>query len=76
MVRTYKRKLWSRNYKFYSSEQLEKCLKAIYKGMTIKRASDKFGIPRNTISNKINKKHQKSVGKKIRTFLNLLKFLI
>ena len=56
MVRKYKKNLGTRHYKNYTSETLSECLNAVKSGMRIKDASEKFGIHRNTISNKMHKK--------------------
>lgn len=62
MPRVYKKKPGSRNYENYSKETLEKCLAEVKNGLPIVQASKKFGIHRNTISNKIRGKHTKPKG--------------
>uniref|UniRef100_A0A2L2Y2L5 HTH psq-type domain-containing protein n=1 Tax=Parasteatoda tepidariorum TaxID=114398 RepID=A0A2L2Y2L5_PARTP len=63
MVRRYKKIPGTRNYRDYTLEKLQQCLQAIAGGMSIAEASRKYKIHRNTISNKIHKKHVKRAGK-------------
>lgn len=65
MVRRYKKIPGTRNYRDYTLEKLQKCLQAVSGGMSITEASREYKIHRNTISNKINKKHKKRAGKQL-----------
>lgn len=59
MVRTYKKKVNSRNYKStYSAAMLAEALDKVKNGeMTLRKASALYQIPRGTLSNRLNKKH-------------------
>lgn len=47
----------------YSEENVKQALAAIEAGMTITAAGKEFNIPRQTLSDKVNKKHLGAVGK-------------
>lgn len=58
----HKRKAGSRKYVDYTSETLEKCLAAVKKGMSQRKAEEIFKIPRRTINNKLKQKHALKPG--------------
>ncbi|VEN60718.1 unnamed protein product [Callosobruchus maculatus] len=63
MPRVYKRKIGSRNYRNYTNERLEEALKNIRQNkLSIRLASEKYGIHRNTLWLKLKGKHNKPHG--------------
>nr|CAI5851337.1 unnamed protein product [Callosobruchus analis] len=63
MPRVYKRKVGSRNYRNYTNERLEEALKDIRQNkLSIRLASEKYGIHRNTLWLKSKGKHNKPHG--------------
>ncbi|XP_039450191.1 uncharacterized protein LOC120429094 [Culex pipiens pallens] len=62
MPRVYKRVPGSRAYRDYEDDNLQKCLKAIARGMTHREASEAYGIPKSTIGNKLYTDRNKDVG--------------
>ncbi|XP_039453007.1 uncharacterized protein LOC120431931 [Culex pipiens pallens] len=62
MPRTYKRAENARGYQKYGEAALQKCLKAIQNGMTHRKASEMYGIPRTTITNRLQGKTGEKVG--------------
>lgn len=66
MVRKYKRQLGSRRYRDYSEDTLRQAVRAIRdRGISCTAASEIFNVPRRTLYNKINNKHQGTVGGQI-----------
>lgn len=64
MAREHRRVVGSRKYKDYRAGQLDAALKDVRSGrMTLRKASKKYNIPLGTLSNKINGKFGKSVGR-------------
>jgi len=63
MTRTYKRKLGSRTYRSYTSQQLEEAVKKIKTGaLTLRKASEKYKISRGTLSNRVRGLHKNKPG--------------
>ncbi|KAJ4429217.1 hypothetical protein ANN_26220, partial [Periplaneta americana] len=61
MMKAYKKGPGKRNYMNCSQDKLEECLKLICEGvLTQRQAAKTYGTHRNTISNKLLGKHQKS----------------
>ncbi|XP_072392346.1 uncharacterized protein [Diabrotica undecimpunctata] len=63
MVRTQKRILGSRKYRNFSEEQLHKAVEAVRSGISLRKAENKFGIPRCSINRAINGKNTGKVGR-------------
>lgn len=63
MVRNQKRAVGARKYKDFSQQQLEKAVEAVKSGMSLRKAQDKFGVPRCSINRKIKGKHSGKVGR-------------
>lgn len=55
-------KAWIPALKNYSPEMLALAIEHVQKGMSHAEAERVFGIPRRTISNKVNEKHKNPVG--------------
>lgn len=67
MARTYKRKEGSRNYGRYSEDstgsRLEKAIRQVKRGkLSIRKASEKYNIPRGTLHNKVRGVHTSQPG--------------
>lgn len=63
MVRTYKRKQGARNYRTYSDAQLSEAVEKIRsREISLRGASIAYNIPRGTLSNRLNKRHQNVPG--------------
>lgn len=63
MARSYKRVLGSRNYANYTETTLKKAIHDVKtKKKTIRQASETYGIPKSTLSDKILGKHIKKYG--------------
>ena len=63
MVRNYVRKAGSRNYKTqYSNESLHNALENVRAGARVKSVSQKYNIPRSTLTNKLTNLHSKKSG--------------
>ena len=64
MVREYKRKMGSRNYKTgYTEEDLSTAVNAVKNGgMSIRQSSRRYNIPFGTLRNKIKNLHTSTVG--------------
>lgn len=60
MVRQYKKVLGGRQYQRYSTEKVNEALKSIRDGMSIRKAAEKFGIPKSTLQEH-TKKHKKCI---------------
>lgn len=66
MPRVYKRKLGSRRYMDYRPEDVARAVQAVRRGLMNKtQAADTFGIPRRTLSNKLQGAHTKKSGGQI-----------
>jgi hypothetical protein len=63
MVRDQKRAIGARKYKDFSPQQLEKAVEAVKSGMSLRKAQDKFGVPRCSINRAITGKHTGKVGR-------------
>ena len=64
MPRTNTKPVNARKYASYDEEVMEKALKEIKKGdLTMRKASGKYGIPLGTFYHRMNKKHNKKVGR-------------
>lgn len=63
MVRNQTRAIGARKYKDFSPEQLEKAVEAVKLGMSLRKAEEKFGVPRCSINRKIKGKHLGKVGR-------------
>ncbi|XP_030754175.1 jerky protein homolog-like [Sitophilus oryzae] len=63
MVRDYKRKPGSRNYRNYNEAQLEEALRKVVEGsMTMRTASQEYKIPFGTLNNKFHGRNVKMAG--------------
>ena len=62
MGRTHKRKPSSRPYKSWTSQQLQRALAFVTSGNSLRKASEAFKINRQTLKNKLDRKHTKTVG--------------
>ena len=62
MVRHYKRKHDTREYRSYQDEDLELAVKTIRQGMTQRKAQEVYKIPRWTFANKLKGIHAGKVG--------------
>lgn len=64
MARHYKRKLGGRPYKYYDSGALKNAVGDVKaKKLTIRRAAEKYGIPKSTISDKLKNLHSLNPGR-------------
>lgn len=63
MLRTYKRQLGSRAYQNYSPSRLQKAIEDV-KGnkLSIRKAAEKWGVPKSIISNAVANKSNRKVG--------------
>ncbi|XP_039275824.1 uncharacterized protein LOC120349519 [Nilaparvata lugens] len=63
MPRVQKRAVGARKYKDFSSQQLEKAVEAVKSGLSLRKAQEKFGVPRCSINRAITGKHSGKVGR-------------
>jgi len=62
MARNYKRKIGGRAMNTCDPERLKKAATAVSKGYSIRKASEKFGVKRSTLSDYLLRKHQSKQG--------------
>ncbi|KAF2896302.1 hypothetical protein ILUMI_09865 [Ignelater luminosus] len=63
MVRTYKRKLGTRNYKNYTEAQLKEALQKIASGLlSMRTAVSEYNILFGTLNNKFYDRHTRTAG--------------
>lgn len=64
MVRNYKRRLGGRPYKYYRKEEVDLAVQEVKKRkLSIRGAAEKCGVPKSTVSDKINDKHINDPGR-------------
>lgn len=64
MVRNYKRRWGGRPYKYYNAEKVDLAVSDVKKKkLSIRGAAEKYGVPKSTISDKINNKHTRDAGR-------------
>ncbi|XP_013189286.1 uncharacterized protein LOC106142869 [Amyelois transitella] len=59
----YRKKIGSRPYRNYSNEAVENAVASVRKGMSIRKAAEKYNVPPATVQRKVRCKHMNKVGR-------------
>ena len=63
MARKYMRKLGARPYKNYSDEHVINAVRAVKRGMLLRKAEEMYKVPMRSIKNKVDQVHMQKPGK-------------
>ena len=63
MARKYKRKPGARPYKNYSDEHVINAVRAVKRGMSLRKAEEMYKVPMRTIKNKVDQVHMQKPGR-------------
>ena len=63
MARKYKRKPGARPYKNYSDEHIINAIRAVKRGMSLRKAEEMYKVPMRTIKNKVYQVHMQKPGR-------------